>query len=115
MDGTMDSPTSSLTVPPPAGPLVELTRTQATIVEVRTFTGPGKTLGQIYTRLALSAEKRANRAAHIFGLGPQAVSDRIQAFFGDASEREEKLGSLGNDRPPRLEKDCAKLLEYALP
>ncbi|KAJ7937059.1 hypothetical protein B0H13DRAFT_2648967, partial [Mycena leptocephala] len=111
----MDSPTSSLTVPPPAGPLVELTRTQATIVEVRTFTGPGKTLGQIYTRLALSAEKRANRAAHTFGLGPQAVSDRIQAFFGDASEREEKLGSLGNDRPPRLEKDCAKLLEYALP
>jgi hypothetical protein len=86
-------------------------------VEVRTFTGPGKTLGEIYTRLALSAEKHANRAAHTFGLGPQAVSDRIQALFGDAFEREEKLGSLRNGRSPspRLEKDCAKLLEYALP
>ncbi|KAJ7498869.1 hypothetical protein FB451DRAFT_1203270 [Mycena latifolia] len=80
------------------------------------FTGPGRTLHELYSTLGGTAEKHANRAAHNLGLGPVAVSERIGLFFGDGSERETALLQLKADGPARkLEKDCVRLMKYALP
>ncbi|KAJ7110466.1 hypothetical protein C8R44DRAFT_260551 [Mycena epipterygia] len=79
------------------------------------FTGPGRTLHEIYNSLGDTAEKHANRAAHSLGLGPVAVADRISKFFGDGKERERALNGLRDEIPRKLEKDCARLMKYAFP
>ncbi|KAJ7118146.1 hypothetical protein C8R44DRAFT_738098 [Mycena epipterygia] len=79
------------------------------------FTGPGKTLHEIYCTLGDRAEKRANRAAHTLGLGPAAVAERIRIFLGDGTQRESALAQLRDGIPPKLEKDCGRLVQYALP
>ncbi|KAJ7115337.1 hypothetical protein C8R44DRAFT_739924 [Mycena epipterygia] len=106
-----------VSVPPtprPSLPLVQRTSTGKSITSWSP-SGPGKTLHEIYSTLGLSAEKYANRAAHTLGLGPRAVAHRIQAFFGDGYERESKLNLFGDHHFRRLEKDCLRLMEYALP
>ncbi|KAJ6628427.1 hypothetical protein B0H10DRAFT_1940596 [Mycena sp. CBHHK59/15] len=77
--------------------------------------GPGRTLNEIYSTLGCSAEKYANRAAHGLGLGPNAVAQRIQTFFGDGYHRELKLKELRDNEFPKLEKDSLKLVDHALP
>ncbi|KAJ7104865.1 hypothetical protein C8R44DRAFT_886895 [Mycena epipterygia] len=79
------------------------------------FTGPGKTLHEMYSTLGARAEKHANRAAHSLGLGPVAVTERIRIFFGDGGERESALSDLRDRIPRRLQKDCGRLMKYALP
>lgn len=75
----------------------------------------GRTLHQVYSALGSAAEKHANRAAHSLGMGPHAVTRQIQNFFGDGDERESKLLELGRTRFRDLEKDCVRLMKYALP
>ncbi|KAJ7118138.1 hypothetical protein C8R44DRAFT_923364 [Mycena epipterygia] len=79
------------------------------------FTGPGKTLHEIYSTLGDRAEKHANRAAHSLGLGPAAVAERIRIFLGNGSQREAALSELRDGVPGKLEKDCRRLVQYALP
>jgi hypothetical protein len=79
-----------------------------------TVTGTGRILHEVYTTLGSAAEKHANRAAHNLGLGPSAVARRIQDYFGDGFEREAKLAGL-ETQCRKIEKDCGRLMEYALP
>jgi hypothetical protein len=79
-----------------------------------TVTGTGRILHEVYTTLGSAAEKRANRAAHSLGLGPSAVARRIQDYFDHGFEREAKLAALGS-QCRKIEKDCGRLMEYALP
>ncbi|KAJ6568260.1 hypothetical protein DFH09DRAFT_432837 [Mycena vulgaris] len=75
----------------------------------------GRTLHQVYSRLAHTCAVRANRAAHRRGWGPSAAAARIEAFFGMGMEREEKLEALRVAACPGLEGKCSRLLRYALP
>ncbi|KAJ6544411.1 hypothetical protein B0H19DRAFT_1267682 [Mycena capillaripes] len=77
--------------------------------------GPGRTLYEIYASLGSAAEASANRAAHILGLGPLAVAARIAAYFGEQHDRERKVKELGNTPSRRLQRDCSRLMAYALP
>ena len=75
-------------------------------------------------------EKKANTMAHQAGLGPIALTDRIERMFGDSpAARQEKLdklyhilnatGDLHKDAVdnefPGLKKECKQLMKYALP
>ncbi|KAJ7135684.1 caspase domain-containing protein [Mycena epipterygia] len=77
--------------------------------------GTGSTLYQAYSSMGLFAQRHANKAAHAVGLGPQAMVDRIQAFFGDGLDREARLNELQSFRSQALEKKCLRLMKYALP
>ncbi|KAJ6488804.1 hypothetical protein C8R45DRAFT_247748 [Mycena sanguinolenta] len=76
---------------------------------------PGRTLGQAYTSLGSVVEKQANRMAHNLGLGPRAVSEKIQSHFGDGEERFRQLQQLRTSSSPTLERRCMKLMKYTLP
>jgi hypothetical protein len=80
--------------------------------------GPGRILHQLYSDSGRYIEAKANRAAHNFGLGPDAVTYRIQDIFESRDERESKLDELYGGRICNLrslEKDCLKLMKHALP
>lgn len=85
--------------------------------------GPGRLLNQAYISVGKSIEKRANKFAHQVGLGPIAVTEKIEKAFETALEgREAKLDDLhdrlgsGDDRSVReLQRYCMKLMKYALP
>jgi hypothetical protein len=80
--------------------------------------GPGRTLHQVYSSTGRYVEKKANRIAHNLGLGPSAVTTRIQEMFGSRDERESKLDEFYRKRLVNLhelKKDCVKLMEHALP
>ncbi|KAJ6542529.1 hypothetical protein DFH09DRAFT_1322381 [Mycena vulgaris] len=101
------------TLPPVNQPLT--TRVDGRLVrDLVLASGTGRTLHEVYSRLGLAAEKHANRAAHKLGLGPTAVARRIQSFFEDGFEREAKLSELREQGSRKLEKDCVRLMEYAL-
>jgi hypothetical protein len=78
-------------------------------------TGPGSTLHMVYSTLGVIADKQANRAAHSFGLGPNAVALRIRNFFGELCEKELKLAEMRRRTCRKLQRDCTQLMEYALP
>ncbi|KAJ6605397.1 hypothetical protein DFH09DRAFT_1353851 [Mycena vulgaris] len=96
-------------------PIVRRANTDRSCVPSWSPRGPGKTLHEIYSTLAVSAAKHANRTAHTLGLGPEAVAQRINTFFGDGYERESQLNLFGDHRARKVEKDCLKLVEYTLP
>ncbi|KAJ7135692.1 hypothetical protein C8R44DRAFT_952180 [Mycena epipterygia] len=77
--------------------------------------GTGSTLYRVYSSMGIFAERRANNAAHALGLGPQAMVNKIQAFFGDGREREVRLNELQSIKSQSLEKKCLTLMKYALP
>ncbi|KAJ6480839.1 hypothetical protein C8R45DRAFT_1215775 [Mycena sanguinolenta] len=72
-------------------------------------------MDQVYTTLGKAVEKQANRAAYVFGLGPQVVAQKIKVYFGNRDETVQRLELLATSVPPKLEKRCLKLMEYALP
>jgi hypothetical protein len=76
---------------------------------------PGRTLHQVYSHVGNFVGMHANRAAHRWGRGPSATSDRITEFFGAGQQREAKLDALRVDGCPWLEEGCSKLVKYALP
>ncbi|KAJ6456057.1 hypothetical protein C8R45DRAFT_1186862 [Mycena sanguinolenta] len=75
----------------------------------------GRTLDQVYTTLGKAVEKQANRAAYVFGLGPQVVAQKIKVYFGNGDETVQRLELLATSVPLKLEKRCWKLMKYALP
>ncbi|KAJ7274746.1 hypothetical protein C8J57DRAFT_235879 [Mycena rebaudengoi] len=78
---------------------------------------PGRALDEVYSGLGRIAEKHANRSAHKMGLGPHAVAQRIRHYFGEGEQRLLQLDLLRRSKSmaPKLEKDCKKLVKYALP
>lgn len=93
-------------------------------LDVSVQLGPGRLLNQAYASIGRAAEKGANRMAHKFGMGPIALTDRIdQALCNLGKDRNEMLDKLhdyasgtSDDRSfSKLEKDCRKLMKYALP
>ncbi|KAF7346915.1 hypothetical protein MVEN_01443800 [Mycena venus] len=76
---------------------------------------PGRTLDRMYTSLGAVLQKRANRAAHAVGMGPQSVTDKIKFYFGSGEERVQRLDSLQIALPPNIKKLCFKLVKYTLP
>jgi hypothetical protein len=75
---------------------------------------PGRTLDRVYTSLGKVLETQANRAAYSFGLGPHIVAQKIKSYFGNGEERAVHLELLRSSIPPKLEKQCYKLMKYAL-
>ncbi|KAJ6568023.1 hypothetical protein DFH09DRAFT_1468327 [Mycena vulgaris] len=57
------------------------------------------------------AAVRTNRVADPLGLGPLAVTRRIQEIFGDGVGREAKLAGLKYTEVPNLEMDCRRHLK----
>ncbi|KAF8152798.1 hypothetical protein K438DRAFT_1864220 [Mycena galopus ATCC 62051] len=76
---------------------------------------PGRTLDRVYTSIGNVLETQANRAAHTLGLGPHVVACKIKSYFGNAEERMQRLELLRITIPPKLEKQCLKLIKYTLP
>ncbi|KAF7369323.1 hypothetical protein MVEN_00260600 [Mycena venus] len=77
--------------------------------------GPGSTLHHIYSSLGHFAERKANRMAHRLGLGPVALTRRIQDFLGNGLDREIRIGQLKTGEVPKLQRDCLRLMKYMLP
>ncbi|KAF7368666.1 hypothetical protein MVEN_00190900 [Mycena venus] len=101
---------------PPASQLALAPRGDGSLIHDPPRIGStGRTLYHIYSILGSTAEKHANRVAHSLGMGPHAVTRRIQNYFGDGDERESKLQGLGGTKPKSLEKNCMSLMKYALP
>jgi hypothetical protein len=76
---------------------------------------PGRTLDRVYTSLGRVLETQANRAAYGFGLGPNVVAQKIKSNFGMGDQRTRQLKLLPNSMPPKLAKQCSKLMKYTLP
>jgi hypothetical protein len=127
----MDSyPSSrSLVISTPDNPPLSLSERSQHVVACEslpdTIAGPGRLLGSLYSVVGHAIENRTNSAAHILGWGPDAVTDRIQKAFGHVAKRESMLDALYcslNGMPGRskgdlrtIDKDCLKLMQYALP
>jgi hypothetical protein len=85
--------------------------------------GPGRILNNLYTSVGRVLEDRANRFAHNRGWGPIATTDCIEKAFGDSKDAiQAMLGVLyrSSSKPcdrgiPELQRDCRKLMAYALP
>ena len=88
--------------------------------------GPGRILFQLYTSVGRCLESKANRLAHLSGLGPIAVTERIEKRFGDSlAMRQERLDMLFSNATGeactqedilQIKKECQKLVhKYALP
>ncbi|KAJ7327429.1 hypothetical protein DFH08DRAFT_1026306 [Mycena albidolilacea] len=76
---------------------------------------PGRTLDQVYTATGKVLENQANRIAFKLGLGPHVIAGKIKLHFGDGEHRMQQLELLRIIVPPKLEKQCLKLMKYSLP
>jgi hypothetical protein len=76
---------------------------------------PGQTLGRVYTSLGRVLETQANRAAYRLGLGPHVVAQKLKSYFGMDEERVQHLELLRSSIPRKVEKNCWRLIKYALP
>ncbi|KAJ7496258.1 hypothetical protein B0H11DRAFT_2385759 [Mycena galericulata] len=94
-----------LTVPP-KGTLIHGSSSDA---------APGRTLHQLYSHLGQSLGAQANRAAHSLGMGPLAISQHIEEFFGIGDQRLTKLDEMRKTEYSSLARKCVKLVEYTLP
>ncbi|KAF7300865.1 hypothetical protein MKEN_01312700 [Mycena kentingensis (nom. inval.)] len=80
------------------------------------FDGPGRTIHEAYEALGNLAQRYANRAGHLLGLGPVALIERIHGFFGVGTHRERKLDELRRgDVDPELGAAAKRLVRYILP
>ncbi|KAF7347124.1 Serine/threonine protein kinase [Mycena venus] len=77
---------------------------------------PGRTLDRMYTFLGGVLEKKANEAAYTLGLGPHVVAEKIKSYFGNGDDKLQRLEALSTTTvPSKLEKQCSRLVRYALP
>ncbi|KAF7312581.1 hypothetical protein MIND_00272200 [Mycena indigotica] len=82
--------------------------------------GPGRTIQSIYQSVGNFFERKANKFACRFGLGPLSICERVEDLMGaesaqrEAAMQELRLGHV-NAATPKLRKACWRLLQYALP
>ena len=115
-----------------SNPLPLTLRSTTEDLRVSTVTvGPGRILFNAYMGIGRTLEKKANLLAHQAGLGPIALTERVEKLFGDSPKvRQEKLDKLYhilnatgdlrkeaiNDDFLKLKKECQKLMQkYVLP
>ncbi|KAJ6572088.1 hypothetical protein B0H19DRAFT_1231662 [Mycena capillaripes] len=116
METTADSPLIVAIIPPVNQPLPLVRRKEGDLINHPCkINRIGRTLYEGFLSLELATEKHANRAAYKLGMGPHAATRRIQAFLGNGKDRERKLLELGRKSLLALEKDCVRLMKYALP
>jgi hypothetical protein len=72
-------------------------------------------LDQVYSTLGKALERQANRVAYSLGLGPHVLARKLASYFGNGEERIQRLKLLRTSVPPKLEKQCLKLVKYTLP
>ena len=97
-------------------------------LRVQVQVGPGRILYNFYRNVGQCLESKANRMAHLSGLGPIAVTERIEKQFGDSLVmRQERLDMLNATEGEacaqevvsdilQIKKECQKLVcKYALP
>ena len=97
-------------------------------LRVQVQVGPGRILYNFYRNVGQCLESKANRMAHLSGLGPIAVTERIEKRFGDSLVmRQERLDMLNATEGEacaqevvsdilQIKKECQKLVcKYALP
>ncbi|KAJ7829743.1 hypothetical protein B0H14DRAFT_3143818 [Mycena olivaceomarginata] len=75
---------------------------------------PGRTLDQVYTAAGKVLETHVNRVAFKLGLGPHVIAGKIKLHFGDGEHRMQQLELLQTTVPPKLKKQCLKLMKYSL-
>ncbi|KAJ7358354.1 hypothetical protein DFH08DRAFT_802189 [Mycena albidolilacea] len=76
---------------------------------------PGRTLNHVYTSVGKVLETQANRVAYKLGLGPHVIAGKIKLHFGDTEHRMQQLELLRTTVPPKLEKQCLRLMKYTVP
>jgi hypothetical protein len=76
---------------------------------------PGRTLNHVYSAAGKVLETHANRVAYKLGLGPHVIAGKIKLHFGDKEHRMHQLELLRTTVPPKLKKQCFKLMKYTLP
>jgi hypothetical protein len=76
---------------------------------------PGRTLDQVYTAVGKVLETQANCFAYKWGLGPHVIAGKIKSYFGNREHRMQQLELLRTTVPPKLKKQCLKLMKYSLP
>ena len=97
-------------------------------LRVQVQVGPGRILYNFYRNVGQRLESKANRMAHLSGLGPIAVTERIEKRFGDSLVmRQKRLDMLNATEGEayaqevvsdilQIKKECQKLVcRYALP
>ena len=97
-------------------------------LRVQVQVGLGRILYNFYRNVGQCLESKANRMAHLSGLGPIAVTERIEKQFGDSLVmRQERLDMLNATEGEacaqevvsdilQIKKECQKLVcKYALP
>ena len=97
-------------------------------LRVQVQVGPGRILYNFYRNVGQRLESKANRTAHLSGLGPIAVTERIEKRFGDSLVmRQKRLDMLNATEGEayaqevvsdilQIKKECQKLVcRYALP
>ena len=110
------------------GPLPLSNRLLSDDLRVQVQVGPGRILYNFYRNVGQCLESKANRMAHLSGLGPIAVTERIEKRFGDSPVmRQERLDMLNATEGEacaqevvsdilQIKKECQKLVcKYALP
>ncbi|KAJ7673492.1 hypothetical protein B0H14DRAFT_2656902 [Mycena olivaceomarginata] len=76
---------------------------------------PGRTLDQVYTAAGKVLETQANHFAYKLGLGPHVIAGKIKYYFGNGEHRMQQLELIRTTIPPKLKKQCLKLMKYSLP
>jgi hypothetical protein len=84
--------------------------------------GPGRILNNVYSAAGETIGNGVNHLAHKLGMGPVAITNRIEDALGHRELRETRLDnlffSLRDEQEctiPGLERDCMKLMSLALP
>jgi hypothetical protein len=71
-------------------------------------------LDQVYTATGKVLETHVNCVASKLGLGPHVITGKIKSHFGDGAHRMQQLELRQTTVPPKLEKQCLKLMTYSL-
>jgi hypothetical protein len=118
MQTSVFSPSQALAIRDPSAPsaLISDPHTRSPLIRGSSSAAcPGRILNDLYDRLGETLEKRANRVAHRARLGPAAITEKIRSYFGENEHRYLRLTELRSKASPFIEKDCVRLVGYALP
>ena len=77
--------------------------------------GAGRTLGAAYLAGGRYIGSKVNRLAHHMGHGPDSARERIEQQLQNEEKRLLRTDDLGRDVSRNLQKDCLRLMKYALP
>jgi hypothetical protein len=77
--------------------------------------GPGRLLSEAYLKGGRFIGKKCNRLAHRWGHGPYATAEHILKEIQNHDGGPMRLAHFRNEVGGELDKNCMRLLKYALP